>query len=41
MRALWALRSALYVVFLMATVVPWALAVLLLSIVWRGPRLNP
>ena len=39
MRALWALRSALYVVFLMATVVPWALAVLLLSIAWRGPRL--
>jgi len=39
MRALWALRSALYVVFLMVTVVPWAVAVLLLSIAWRGPRL--
>jgi len=39
MRAVWALRSALYVIFLIVTVIPWAVAVLLLSIVWRGPRL--
>ena len=34
-----ALRSALYLVFLIVTVVPWAVVVLLASIVWRGPRL--
>jgi 1-acyl-sn-glycerol-3-phosphate acyltransferase len=39
MRAVWALRSALFVVFLIVTVMPWAVAVLLLSIAWRGPRL--
>jgi len=39
MRLLWALRSALYVVFLAVTVVPWALVVLVASIFWRGPRL--
>jgi 1-acyl-sn-glycerol-3-phosphate acyltransferase len=31
MRIVWALRSALYVVFLTVTVVPWALAVLLMA----------
>jgi 1-acyl-sn-glycerol-3-phosphate acyltransferase len=36
MRFIWALRSALYVVFLAVTVVPWALAVLVLSIFVRG-----
>ena len=34
-----ALRSALYLVFLVVTVVPWAVVVLLASIVWRGPKL--
>ena len=36
MRALWGIRSALYVLFLAVTVVPWALAVLLLSVFVRG-----
>jgi 1-acyl-sn-glycerol-3-phosphate acyltransferase len=36
MRWLWGLRSALYVLFLAVTVVPWALAVLLLSAFVRG-----
>lgn len=36
MRFIWALRSALYVVFLAVTVIPWALAVLVLSIFVRG-----
>jgi 1-acyl-sn-glycerol-3-phosphate acyltransferase len=36
MRAVWALRSALYVVWLAVTVVPWALAVLVLSVFVRG-----
>jgi 1-acyl-sn-glycerol-3-phosphate acyltransferase len=36
MRWLWGLRSALYVLFLTVTVVPWALAVLLLSVFVRG-----
>jgi 1-acyl-sn-glycerol-3-phosphate acyltransferase len=39
MRLLWALRSALYVLFLTATVVPWALAMLALSVFVRGTRL--
>ena len=38
-RLLCALRSALYLVFLIVTVVPWAVVVLLASIVWRGPKL--
>ena len=38
-RALWALRSALYVLWLAATVVPWAILMLLLSIFVRGTRL--
>ncbi len=36
MRFFWALRSAVYIVFLAVTVVPWALAVLLLSLFVRG-----
>ena len=39
MRVHWALRSLLFVLWLAATVVPWALAMLLLSIFVRGPRL--
>lgn len=35
-RMLSALRSALYIVFLAATVIPWALAVMLVSIFMRG-----
>jgi 1-acyl-sn-glycerol-3-phosphate acyltransferase len=38
MRTAWAIRSLLFVLWLMATVVPWALAVLLISIFGRGPR---
>ena len=38
-RVHWALRSLLFVLWLAATVVPWALAMLLLSIFVRGPRL--
>jgi 1-acyl-sn-glycerol-3-phosphate acyltransferase len=33
------LRSALYLVYLVVTVVPWAVVVLLASIAWRGPKL--
>ena len=39
MRALWALRSLLFVAWLTVTVVPWALLMLLLSIFVRGTRL--
>ena len=39
MKAVWALRSALYVLYLIATVVPWAMLMLLLSIFVRGTRL--
>jgi 1-acyl-sn-glycerol-3-phosphate acyltransferase len=39
MRLLWALRSALYVLWLTVTVVPWSLSMLLLSVFVRGPRL--
>jgi 1-acyl-sn-glycerol-3-phosphate acyltransferase len=39
MRAVWFLRSALYIALLLVTVVPWALAMLLLSIFWRGQKL--
>ena len=35
----WALRSALFVLWLTVTVVPYGIAMLLLSIVWRGTRL--
>lgn len=38
MRAFWALRSFLFVLWMALTVVPWALAVLLLSLVVRGPK---
>jgi len=36
MRAVWALRSALYLLWLAVTVIPWALGVLVLSIFVRG-----
>ena len=36
MRAIYALRSALFVLFLIATVVPWGTAVVLMSIFVRG-----
>ena len=36
MKLLWALRSALFVAFLAISVVPWALAVLVMSIFVRG-----
>jgi 1-acyl-sn-glycerol-3-phosphate acyltransferase len=39
MRVLWALRSLLFVLWLTATVVPWGLAMLVLSLFVRGPRL--
>jgi 1-acyl-sn-glycerol-3-phosphate acyltransferase len=38
-RAGWALRSALYVLWLLVTVVPYAVMVIVLSIGIRGPRL--
>ena len=38
-RLWWALRSALFVLWLTVTVVPYGIAMLLLSIVWRGTRL--
>ena len=39
MRALWALRSLMFVLYLVATVVPWALLMLLLSMFVRGKAL--
>ena len=39
MRTAWAIRSTLFVLFMAVTVMPWAVVVLLLSIIWRGPRL--
>ena len=36
MRAVWALRSALFVAWLVLTVIPWALAVLLISVFARS-----
>jgi 1-acyl-sn-glycerol-3-phosphate acyltransferase len=39
MRVVWALRSLLFIAWMAVTVVPWAVAMLLLSIVWRGQRL--
>ncbi|MEN9629306.1 MAG: hypothetical protein RJA10_2533 [Pseudomonadota bacterium] len=39
MRGVWALRSALFVLWMAATVVPWAILMLLLSIFVRGVRL--
>jgi len=39
MRAAWALRSLLFVLWLTVTVVPWSLAALVLSIFVRGSRL--
>ncbi|MFN7726510.1 MAG: lysophospholipid acyltransferase family protein [Rubrivivax sp.] len=39
MRVVWGLRSALFVLWMAATVVPWALLMLLLSIFVRGVKL--
>jgi 1-acyl-sn-glycerol-3-phosphate acyltransferase len=39
MKAFWALRSLLFVLWMAATVVPWAILCLLLSIFLRGERL--
>ncbi len=39
MKLIWALRSALFVLWMVVTVVPWAILMLLLSIVARGERL--
>jgi len=39
MRLLWALRSALFVLWMAVTVIPWGLGMLVLSIFIRGPRL--
>jgi 1-acyl-sn-glycerol-3-phosphate acyltransferase len=39
MRLVWALRSAVFVLWMAATVVPWGILMLLLSIVVRGERL--
>jgi 1-acyl-sn-glycerol-3-phosphate acyltransferase len=39
MRVVWALRSALFVLWMAATVVPWGAAMLVLSIFIRGQRL--
>ncbi len=39
MRIVWALRSALFVLWMAATVIPWAILMLLLSIFVRGERL--
>ena len=38
-RACWTVRSALFVAWLLATVVPYAIVVLVVSVVVRGPRL--
>ena len=39
MKLLWALRSALFILWMAATVVPWAVAMLVLSIFIRGQKL--
>lgn len=39
MPLVWALRSALFLAWMALTVIPWGIAMLLLSIVVRGPRL--
>ena len=39
MRFMWAIRSALFVLWLAATVVPWALLMLVLSVFVRGVKL--
>ena len=39
MKLLWALRSALFILWMAATVVPWGLAMLVLSIFIRGQKL--
>ena len=39
MRAIWALRSSVFILWMAVTVVPWATLMLLLSIFWRGEKL--
>jgi len=39
MKVLWALRSLLFVIVMVVTVIPWGIAMLLLSVFVRGPRL--
>lgn len=39
MRAWWALRSGVFVLWMAATVIPWGTVSLLLSIFWRGEKL--
>ncbi len=39
MRAWWALRSAVFVLWLAVSVIPYAIAMVLLSLFWRGTRL--
>jgi len=39
MKLLWALRSALFILWMAVTVIPWGLAMLVLSIFIRGQRL--
>jgi 1-acyl-sn-glycerol-3-phosphate acyltransferase len=39
MRAIWALRSFVFILWMAVTVVPWATLMLLLSIFWRGEKL--
>ncbi len=39
MRAVWALRSLLFVLWMAATVIPWGTLMLLLSMFWRGEKL--
>ncbi len=38
MRAWWALRSALFVLWMAVSVIPYAIAMMLLSLFWRGPK---
>jgi 1-acyl-sn-glycerol-3-phosphate acyltransferase len=39
MKLLWALRSALFILWMAATVIPWGIAMLVLSIFIRGQKL--
>ena len=39
MKAIWAVRSLLFVLWMAATVIPWAMMALLLSIFVRGKKL--
>ena len=39
MKLMWAVRSALFILWMAVTVVPWGIVSLILSIFWRGKRL--